>query len=323
MNRIDSQFKEHLVYCMKNNLAPIVLFVYNRLWHTQQTIEALKANSFANQSDLIIYSDGANNNIQESHNKEWLAINSVRNYLKELSGFKSIKIIERDKNWGLAANIIEGVSETVKKYGRIIVLEDDIVTSPAFLSFMNQALDFYKDKSKVWHISGWNYSIKTENLGDTFLWKMMNCWGWATWSDRWEYFHKDTDHFLEAFKNKTIKKEFNLDNSINFYSHLELNKNGKLNTWAIYWYSVIFENNGLSLNPTITYVTNIGFDGSGTNCGETEFSQQLRNNTLFDVHFSHELDPSFIARSRIIDFYRQNNSYLSKIRNKLNKWKKY
>lgn len=143
--------------------APIILFVYNRPLHTQQTIEALQKNNLADQSDLIIYSDASKNDQASSQ------VQAVRNYIKTVNGFKSVKIIERDKNWGLAANIIDGVSAVVNQYGKIIVMEDDIVTSPAYLSFMNQALDFYQNENKAWHISGWNYPIDASGLGDAFF----------------------------------------------------------------------------------------------------------------------------------------------------------
>ena len=123
------------------NLAPIVLFVYNRLWHTQQTIEALQKNELASESELFIYADGTKN---EKLNDQVL---EVRSYIKEVDGFSKVTIIERDKNWGLAANIIDGVTNVINQYGKIIVMEDDIVTSPAYLSFMNQALDFYKNET--------------------------------------------------------------------------------------------------------------------------------------------------------------------------------
>jgi len=78
----------------------------------------------------------------------------------------------------------------LNEYGKIIVLEDDLLTSPYFLKFMNEALEYYKNEKKVWHISGWNYPINNEGLDDVFFWRTMNCWGWATWADRWQYFEK-------------------------------------------------------------------------------------------------------------------------------------
>jgi GNT-I family. len=144
-------------------LAPVVLFVYARPQHTKKTLEALQKNDKAESTDLIIYSDGHKFDQNRSQVQE------VRNYLKTVSGFKSIKVIERDKNWGLAANIIDGVSEVINHYGKVIVMEDDIVTSPSYLSFMNQALEHYQNENKVWHISGWNYPIEVKGLDDAFF----------------------------------------------------------------------------------------------------------------------------------------------------------
>ena len=200
-------------------LAPIVLFVYNRPSHTQQTVEALQKNELASQSELFIYSDEAKN---EDARK---SVDEVRSYIDNIDGFKKVMIIERDKNWGLANSIIDGVTKIVNEYGKIIVLEDDLVTSPYFLRFMNDALEFYKDEKKVWHVSGWNYPIETEDLGDVFLWRLMNCWGWATWSDRWSYYEKDTDKVINEFTKEDINR-FNLDGAENFFSQVTTNKKG-------------------------------------------------------------------------------------------------
>ncbi len=132
-----------------NNLAPIILFTYNRPWHTRQTIEALQKNLYADKSRLIILSDGPKTEIDVPK------VQKVREYIKTVKGFRSIEIIEREKNWGLANNIIDGVTRIINEYGKIIVLEDDIVTSPYFLKFMNEALEFYKDEERVMHISGY------------------------------------------------------------------------------------------------------------------------------------------------------------------------
>ena len=179
-----------------NNLAPIVLFVYNRPWHTKQTVEALQKNELSSESELFIYSDASKN--KEAEEK----VQEVREYIRTIDGFKKVTIIEREKNWGLANSIIDGVTKVVNEYGKIIVLEDDLVTSPYFLKFMNESLEFYKNEKKVWHISGWNYPIFKEQKCGTFLWKKMNCWGWSTWKDRWQYFEKNPENLL---KNLIIK----------------------------------------------------------------------------------------------------------------------
>ncbi|MBA4501515.1 glycosyltransferase [Marinobacterium marinum] len=284
------------------NTAPIVLFVYNRPWHTRKTVEALQANELATISDLIIYSDGARN----SESVE--SVQEVRNFIKSISGFKSVKIFERDKNWGLAANIIDGVTTVVNQYGKVIVMEDDIVTSPAFLKFMNQMLDYYEKEKKVWHVSGWNYPIETEGLGDFFFWRVMNCWGWATWADRWSYFKKNPKELVKKW-DKTKKKHFDLDGSGVFWNQVLRNAYSSLDTWAIFWYASIYENNGLCLNPTISFVKNIGHDGSGTNCSSSKISQEISSEASF-IEYPVDVLESEQAVHRIKFFYKINTKSL-------------
>jgi len=237
--------------------APILLFVFARPNHTQKTLEHLAKNHLANNSDLIIYSDAARNE------NEIEAVEKVRSIIDATQGFRSVTVVKREVNYGLARNIIEGVSDVIKKYECTIVLEDDLVTSPNFLTFMNEALERYNEEKQVWHISGWNYPIDTEDLGDAFFTRVMNCWGWATWHDRWQHFEKNTEKIIKEFNDKDIY-EFDLENSGVFWSQILLNQQKKINTWAIYWYASIFRNNGLCLNPAISYIDNIGHDGSGT-----------------------------------------------------------
>ncbi|MCK9801668.1 glycosyltransferase [Pseudomonas sp. MAFF 302030] len=280
--------------------SPIVLFVYNRLDHTVRTVEALLDNELANQSDLFVYSDGARTSQVESQ------VSAVRDYVRNITGFKSLTVIEREANLGLAKNIIDGVTSVVRKYGRVIVLEDDIVTSPAFLTFMNQALDCYHDDSKVWHISGWNYPIDTDALGDVFLWRVMNCWGWATWADRWAYFEKSPEKLVRSWSSEK-KYHFDLYGSGVFWPQVERNVSGEINTWAVFWYSTIYEHQGLCLNPSVSYVQNIGNDGSGVNCG-SDSSYFLHDlNDSKDVDFSVDRVESSFAVHNVIKFYKKQN----------------
>lgn len=137
-----------------NKLAPIVLFVYNRKDHTEQTIEALKKNDLAIESDLFIYSDATKNDVNSD------AVKEVREYIKTINGFKSITIVERKNNMGLAKSVVSGVSEIVNKYGKVIVLEDDLITAPQFLRYMNKNLENYEKVEDVISIHGYNYPIK-------------------------------------------------------------------------------------------------------------------------------------------------------------------
>ncbi len=292
------------------HLAPIVLFVYNRPWHTQQTVEALQKNELANESELFIYSDAAKNENAEAK------VNEVREYIKNIDGFKKVTIAEREKNWGLADSIIDGVTKIVNQYGKIIVLEDDLVTSPYFLKFMNEALEFYKDEEKVWHVSGWNYPIDIDRLEDLFLWRVMNCWGWSTWADRWKYYEKNVNNTIKEFSKDDIKR-FNIDGVENFWGQVLANKTGKINTWAIFWYATIFKQNGLCLNPSQTFVENIGHDGSGVHCGDScAFSGSLSMKK--QINFDIKIEENSLAVERIQQFYKsQQKSFFVRAINKL------
>ena len=243
--------------------APIVLFVYNRPDHTRQTLDALAANPLATQSSLFIYCDAAKNTDDSS------SVEMVRDIAHKTSGFKKVTVIERDTNYGLSRNITDGVSEVCNREGRVIVLEDDIVTSPVFLEYMNLALEQYKNNLNVWHISGWNYPIDANGYFDAFFWRVMNCWGWATWSDRWQHFNKDPQTLVKTWNKNKIRR-FNLDGKHDFWRQVKGNYTGKINTWAIFWYATIFEQNGLCINPAQSFVTNIGLDGSGEQCEKTD-----------------------------------------------------
>lgn len=292
--------------------SPITVFTYNRPDHTKKTVEALQKNKLAGQSDLIIFSDAAKGL------QDLAAVEKVRIYIKSITGFKSVKIVERSKNWGLADSIICGVTQTVRQYGSVIVLEDDIVTSPYFLNYMNDALNYFKEEKKVWHISGWNYPFDNEGLGDIFFWRLMNCWGWATWKDRWNYFEKDAKKLIHEFNKKTIY-DFDLSNSGQFWSQVIANHKGKMNTWAIFWYATIFKQKGLCLNPSTSYVKNIGHDGSGVHCMA---NRNYLDNTLLNEkkkpRFNIPLKESEIAIERVIRFYRdQKRCLIDRIETKL------
>ena len=292
------------------NLSPIVLFVYNRPWHTQQTIEALQKNELAIESDLIIYSDEAKTENEQEN------VDKVRLYIDQINKFKKVTIIKRETNWGLANNIIDGVTKVVNQYGKIIVLEDDLITSPYFLKYMNEALEVYKDEKKVWHISGWNYPIDSDNLKDVYFCYVMDCWGWATWKDRWKYYEKDADKVINEFNKEDIKK-FNLDESEDFFQQIIYNKEKKINTWAIFWYATIFKKDGLCLHPSQTFVKNIGHDGSGVSGGINEvFASKISLNKNID--FILDIDENKIALERIRNYFISlKKSFLIRVINKL------
>lgn len=296
-----------------NNLAPIVLFVYNRLEHTMQTVEALKKNELADKSELIIYSDAAKN--EESQ----MSIDLVRKYINTINGFKSVTIIERDKNFGLSNSIINGVSNILEKYGKIIVLEDDLIVSKYFLNYMNDALNFYQNEEGVWHISGWNYEIKSKGLDDSFLWRGMNCWGWGTWKSRWIFFEKDVDKILDTFSQRDIDM-FSFHGYRDFWEQILGNKTGRLDTWAIFWYATIYNNKGLCLNPINSFVKNIGQDGSGTNSMPVGNLNKKNLNIKKNMQFPKEIiENSKAIKELYIFFKKQKKSLIVRGINKISR----
>ncbi len=287
-----------------NNLAPIILFVYNRPWHTQQTLTALKENNLSEDSILIIFSDAAKTDDERKN------VSLVREYIEKINGFKELYIVKRDVNMGLAKSIVDGVSSVTEQYGKAIVLEDDIVTSPYFLTYMNTALEKYESKKDIWHINGWNYPIINDGLKDVFCWRLMNCWGWATWADRWSHFEKNIDSVIYGFTKNDIYK-LNIDGTENFFGQVIANKNKKINSWAIFWYISIFKKNGLCLTPTKSLVENIGNDNSGVNCiGTDVFSSINLSQGSNDFSYETELFEEKIAIEYLKKFYKNNKATL-------------
>lgn len=253
-------------------LAPVAVFTYNRLIHTRQTIEALRENELAAESELFVFSDGPRSNADRNKVLE------VREYLKTVTGFRCVTLIERERNLGLAQSIITGVSEIVSKYGRIIVLEDDMVTSLHFLQFMNDALEFYEHEERVVSIHG--YVIPTKHvLPETFFLKGADCWGWGTWQRGWDLFEPDAAKLLTDLWKRRLLKRFNYNTGNHFTRMLKDQIAGKNDSWAIRWYASSLLQDRLTLYPGRSLVRNIGTDSSGTHCEAT---------TAYDVGLSSE-----------------------------------
>jgi hypothetical protein len=245
------------------SLAPIVLFVYNRPEHTLKTLEALSRNDLAASSDLYVFADGAKAGASEEVLRN---IEKVREIVKSKSWCKRVQLIESAKNKGLADSVIEGVTRIVNEYGRVIVLEDDLLTSPFFLEYMNGALDLYTNEDDVACISAYIYPVP-ENLPETFFIKGADCWGWATWKRAWETFEADGKKLRDRLRKR--EKEFDFGGTYPFTEMLEHQITGKNSSWAIRWYASAFLENRLCLYPGRSLIQNIGFDGSGTHGGTT------------------------------------------------------
>lgn len=283
-----------------NNLAPIVLFVYNRYRHTLKTLEALSENILSKDSKLYIYADGPKADSTEVQIKN---IKLVRDIIRKKRWCGEVEIIERNSNLGLAQSVIAGVSEIVSKYGRAIVLEDDIITSPHFLQYMNNALNVYCNTDKVKSISGYMLPVKGR-LPESFFLKFESSWGWATWKRAWDEFIHDPSLLINHIHNRGLVAEFNFDNSYDFYKMLLNQKNKKIDSWAIRWYASIFLSNGLTLFPSISYIRNIGNDNSGVHSGKTNrfHISKLNINTI--NMYPSEINENISARHEVCLFFK-------------------
>ena len=303
----DHDEKAHTQY-MKD-LAPIVLFTYNRLDHTKKTIEALQRNIYAKESSLFIYSDAPKTE------KDAVSVQSVRDYLQTVDGFRAVWIIMREENWGLARNIMDGVTQIVNEYGKIIVLEDDIFTSKYFLKYMNDALTLYKDFPKVMSVSGYMYPIEKENLPETFFMHAGYCWGWATWRESWSFFKRDPKKLIQEFTKDDIY-HFNLEGAADFWQQVIANEKGTLYTWAVFWESAIFQNHGLTLTPRDSLTFNMGMDGTGEHCGSTDLYNTIITDRAIQ-YFPLEIQELPLARERHhLFFEKQKPSFLRRLARK-------
>ena len=287
-----------------NKFAPIVLFVYNRPWHTKKTIAALKKNKQSKSSVLYIYSDGGKDK------KSWAQVRDVRSYIESVSGFKEINLIYQEKNLGLAESIITGVTQTINKHGKLIVLEDDHVTSSLFLGFMNECLKLYEKEKNIWQVSGWAFPIRAESLEDVVKHKFMNCWGWGTWKEKWKHFEKKPDQLIAKYKKKEIEKFCLGGADPILWDQVIGNYNGAINSWAIFWHEVIYKNNEFYINPTKTLLKNIGIDGSGVHHGCHDYFDAELN--LFTPKLSKQAKTSNDFNERVELFYFKYNYSLRK-----------
>ena len=286
--------------------APILLFVYNRPEHLKQLIASLQANAEAAQSMLFIYTDAARNKADEEQ------VNKVREVIRHIDGFASIEVVERTTNWGLARNIIGGVTEQIRRYGRVIVLEDDLVVAPYFLRFMNDALEAYKDEPQVGHIQACDFT-QDASLPDTFLIKFTGSWGWATWERAWQHFNPDGQALLNELENRRLTRRFDFNGNYRFTRMLRRQVQGKNNSWAIRWNASLFLKDILSLNVGRSLVQNNGFDGSGTHCGGGNlYSSQLWMQPL-PVEKITPICENEAARAAFARYYHRTNGFWAKV----------
>jgi len=253
--------------------APIAVFAYKRPEHLKRVLYALAANPGALESDLYVFSDAP------KVVGDFEAVEAVRKVVNEVVGFKSVTKIFREKNLGLAGSITTGVSSLCNSHGRVIVVEDDLVVSPHFLGYMNDALLKYKNEKRVISIHGYVYPVVAKDLPETFFIRGADCWGWATWQRGWEIYEPNGELLRDKIQKAGLEREFDFDGSYAYMKMLSDQISGKNDSWAIRWYASAFLADKLTLYPGRSLVTNIGADGSGTHVGST---------TVFDIDFTED-----------------------------------
>jgi len=279
---------------------PVALFTYKRPEHTRATLDALSQNTLAGATELVIYCDGP------KAEKDRTQVEAVRRLVRQVSGFASVRIIERERNIGLANSIITGVTDLLETHGSIIVIEDDLVTSPRFLEYMNTALIHYKNDPKAFSIGAYNFPIKTMPIPPDYSWDTyasFRCcsWGWATWIDRWKQVDWDMDYYTAFMEDRAAQEAFNRGGH-DMTELLTLQHDGRIDSWAIRFCYAHHANKKHCIYPVKTLVRNIGLDNSGSHCG---VDPRREHKTLDETWIPRSLCPADYIDPRLArNFYK-------------------
>lgn len=294
---------------------PVALFVYGRPSHTRQTVEALKKNKLARETNLFVFSDAPKR--PEAAN----TVREVREYLQTVDGFRSVDIVAREENFGLAKSIITGTTDLLERFGRVIVLEDDLVTSPYFLTHMNEALNKYAEDDRVISIHAYVYPTD-QSLPEAFFLRGADCWGWATWKRGWDLFNPDGKILLDELRRRKLTRQFDFDGSYPYTKMLEDQILGKNDSWAVRWYASAFLADKLTLYPGRSLVQNIGNDASGTHCGVSQnWDTSVSESPINLDHTPVQDSPQ--ARRAFENYFRKNHSgIIGRVRRRFWSWQR-
>jgi hypothetical protein len=289
------------------SLAPIVLFVYNRPDMVQKTLSCLKRNTLAAQSEMFIFSDGPKENASP---EQLHKIKQTREVIKREKWCEKVHIIEREKNKGLANSVIEGVSEVVNKYGKVIVIEDDVELSSLFLNYMNDSLDAYESIEQILAIGSWNYFASNHNFReDHFLFRYPDSIAWATYKRSWDLFEKDAKTAYRKLKKQKKINAFNGDgNAMYFENMLQMQIEQKINSWAIRWTATAIIHNKLTVLPKQTMSKHLGFGIEATHeKSEVDYNSHLVvSDKKLNVFSLNDIKENKYALSKWVAFVKAN-----------------
>jgi len=277
--------------------SPIALFAYSRPQHTRLTLDALRANPEAQDSLLYVFSDAAKDAGASA------SVNETRRVLQDITGFKAVNLVLREENYGLARNITSGISHVLSEHDSLIVIEDDIAVSPYFLKFMNESLARYRKEPRVGSISGYCYPLRRP-VPETFFIRGADCWGWATWRNRWQIYNPNGRQLLDELRRRKLVRRFDFDRSVPMSDMLIEQIAGKNDSWAVRWSASCFLHELLTLYPGRSLVQNIGNDGTGTHSpGSVSFYDVELSQTPVSVG-DIPIEENATARAALGEFFR-------------------
>lgn len=275
------------------NLAPVLLFVFNRPNHTIKLIESLKNNELSSDTELFVFVDVPKISASE---EDKIKNRKVFELVNDIKHFKNVTVFRNEVNKGVDKSIIDGVNRIISDYKKVIVLEDDLLVASSFLSYMNWALNNFERNQRIYSVNGFMFPVDYRGSDDIVLLPYTSSWGWGTWIDRWGQFKFDEENRSTILKSKQISSQFNLpgvDYANMLVSHKEC--------WDINWYFYVFKNSGLNVFPTKSLIKNMGFDGTGVHCTDIEFEQKFHFETQLNYSVVREKDITFMIN--YIDYF--------------------
>lgn len=289
-----------------NALAPIVLFTFKRPEHTRRTLESLAQNLEFAASPLFIYCDGPRNEAEAAQ------VDETRKLVRDWP-HPNKTIIERDRNWGLANSVIEGVSEICECFGRVIVVEDDLIVSPVFLNYLNTALERYADEPKVMQVSAHMFPVSIQTQYDAVMLPFTTSWGWATWDRAWKHFYPSMSGYEKLKASRVLRRKFDLDGAYPYFRMLKRQACGKVDSWAIRWYLNVFLLDGLVVYPLHSLVRHEGYDDTATHAARR--NQSVTNEVwLGAINELPRVVSNHVAFSAVTTFFRSDRSLFNRLK---------
>ena len=280
-----------------NEFAPLILFVYNRPDHTRRVLQALRDNNLAEKTDFYIFSDAAANENAR------LKVEEVRNFILKVcdeGGFHSVHLKLAEKNLGCRSSVISGVTEVLKKHGKAIIVEDDIMCRKNFLNYMNDALNLFESDSRIWSIGAHTRPFPELNdyPYDIFLTYRACSWGWGIWKDRWDKIDWKVSDY-ESFRRNPIQRFLFARGGTDLFAMMENEMKGQSSAWDMRLQYAMAKDGSFTVYPKTSFTYNVGFDGSGTHCVDTgnesyESLDAVPYTLISDIRFNRKINRGFL-----------------------------